>query len=1112
MIQNFEAPIFNWTILSKSYINLFKPPEDLRLDSFKEFVELQALLAKFLIKKKGIHLQKELIIKFGQNSYPPYISDPIPVIIIFSIIISFQFTMTSYFFCMRMIEEKEQKLIELLERQGISKKKYFFSWLITYLFIIIPPVFIIMIFYLSIFSVHLLLFTLNIILFVISLYLYTYFLYTCISKSQTGSILIKLINCASSILGISLINENYSKIVKIFSAFIPQINIYHCINCIDQLFHFKNLSLEILCLKADRISYIESIMMYIAEIILYSFLSLFIIKYKQSGLSFFQFLLSFFKNVSRTLSNNLENKNEDKVPKFEKHFQDLSILNKEKKEKNDCLSIVKATKNFDSLKAVDDFNVDLFGNEIFCLLGHNGAGKTTLINMISGILDPTEGDIFYKGRSIVTNKDYLFENIGICQQEDIFFDYLTVSEHLEYMCEIKGTKANAEEVKSLIYKIGLSEKSDSLCKTLSGGQKRKLCTALALIGNSNIILLDEPTSGMDQISKKALWEFLKSYQRDKIILITTHYLEEAEYLGDRIGIMSDGKFICCGTSSFLKSKYPCGFNINLLVNSNKFTEEKKNKIFENIQSYEPNLHIKFASKCVFSLNIQPSNEDIPEIFKFIEESKEVYDIEDYTVSSTSLEDVFLKINNQSNLNDIKYNNKNIGSQEILIPENLIEISNFFIQFLSQLKRNFLPIYRNKFMLLLEYLSGLGIIYIFFFLINQLLFENINLDLIDILKSNKIYLDKDILTKRVLKDSYAYDLTSMTFEALSKKPNSVQKLIDLAYEESSAHVAMGCISINNIGDKWESYITSLNLGNLFADTMLVVSAFLRKEFGINAIILNKISINKSEFLEGNKNISIIRITYMGIIIGYNIFFGGLINEKIKERETNIKHLLYLSGSNSWSYWMSFFIIDFLKLLIFTFLLLIPIYIVLKDIILLFLNLLFVNASSLIFIYFVSFFGSNSKSGIKFLFILSISIVIFLIGINIIGFIIQKEIIYPFFSFKPPTFFFHLTPITSFIFSLSFILIKRADEDFYYYHNDSLEDYLIKSNIIQGGNFIFYFLLFIITECGYFKKFLNYLKLQFCLNKNNFVFSQEHLSGEFFIYYNVNNSLLEKKKKK
>ena len=222
------------------------------------------------------------------------------------------------------------------------------------------------------------------------------------------------------------------------------------------------------------------------------------------------------------MSKNIENKNKEilgdnKILKFEKHFQDLSTLNQQRKGKNDCLSIVSVTKNFDSLKAVYDFNVDLFGNEIFCLLGHNGAGKTTLLNMISGVLDPSEGDIFYKGRSIITNKDYLFENIGICQQEDIFYEYLTVSEHLQYMCEIKGTKAIAEEVKSLINKIGLTEKSDSLYSTLSGGQKRKLCTALALIGNSNIILLDEPTSGMDPISRKTLWEFLKNYRRDKII-------------------------------------------------------------------------------------------------------------------------------------------------------------------------------------------------------------------------------------------------------------------------------------------------------------------------------------------------------------------------------------------------------------------------------------------------------------------------------------------------------------------------------------------------------------------------------------------------------------------
>ena len=127
--------------------------------------------------------------------------------------------------------------------------------------------------------------------------------------------------------------------------------------------------------------------------------------------------------------------------------------------------------------------------------------------MISGILHPFEGDIFYKGMSLITNKEYLFENIGICQQEELFFEYLTVSEHLKYMCEIKGSKSYDDEIKSLINSIGLEEKRNSLCNNISGGQRRKLCKPLALIGNSNIILLDEPTSGMEPISREALWEF-----------------------------------------------------------------------------------------------------------------------------------------------------------------------------------------------------------------------------------------------------------------------------------------------------------------------------------------------------------------------------------------------------------------------------------------------------------------------------------------------------------------------------------------------------------------------------------------------------------------------------
>ena len=256
------------------------------------------------------------------------------------------------------------------------------------------------------------------------------------------------------------------------------------------------------------------------------------------------------------------------------NHQELLSHNLQLKQNKELLEIKNVSRSYGHLKAVNGFSGELFKNEIFCLLGHNGAGKTTLIKMLSGLENPDEGDILLNGKSIVEDKEYLFRNLGLCAQEDIFFDYLTVSEHLQYMCEIKGAAMNTVELNSLLTKIALVDKMNSVCDTLSDGQKRKLCIALTLIGNSRVILLDEPTRGMDVVAKRELWEFLRNYKDNKIIILTTHSLDEAEYLGDRIGIMSEGQFICSGTSSYLKNKYPCGFNVNFIFDHNTFTKEK----------------------------------------------------------------------------------------------------------------------------------------------------------------------------------------------------------------------------------------------------------------------------------------------------------------------------------------------------------------------------------------------------------------------------------------------------------------------------------------------------------------------------------------------------------
>ena len=451
----------------ENYFDPFKKPDytDSYNDKFDDkeyetFLNLTSFFAKFLVLKSGKSLdQKELNIKIGLNKFPnstyQYYVNTIGASCGITIVVSLYFSLTNYFFVMLMIDEKEKKLTQLLQRQGVSNIKYFYSWLLSYLVLCLLPFVSFNLFYFAIVRYYTYLYIIDMILFILSLFSFSYFLYSLIETTKTGAILIKFINFTSSVLGVSIAFPQCSKITKVLTSFIPQINVYFGAAAIDKLLSFPNLTWEEIWLPANKMSYMEILIIKIVTIFLYLGLSVFVYKYKYSGLGFFQFLKSFFKHVSREIIQKPLVDEENLIAGFERNFQEYSPLNKQCKAQKDCLSIVNVSKRFDDLKAVDNFSWDLFGNEIFCLLGHNGAGKTTLVNMISGIFAPTDGDIFYKGNSIITDKTYLFENIGVCQQEDILFEYLTVAQHLQYICEIKGSKANAAEISDLIGRIGL---------------------------------------------------------------------------------------------------------------------------------------------------------------------------------------------------------------------------------------------------------------------------------------------------------------------------------------------------------------------------------------------------------------------------------------------------------------------------------------------------------------------------------------------------------------------------------------------------------------------------------------------------------------------------------
>ena len=213
------------------------------------------------------------------------------------------------------------------------------------------------------------------------------------------------------------------------------------------------------------------------------------------------------------------------------------------------------------IHAVRGLNVKMYSDQIFVLLGHNGAGKTSTIGMLTGLFRASYGTANVFGRDILEDKDEVRKLMGVCPQHDVLFDLLTPEEHLSMFYEFKGAdKSNKKaEINKLLEDIGVADKRQNLAKTLSGGNKRKLSVAIALCGGSKFVLLDEPTSGLDISARRQLWNMLKEHKKDRIILLTTHYMDEADILGDRIGVMHQGKMTCLGSSMFLKNKFGVGY-------------------------------------------------------------------------------------------------------------------------------------------------------------------------------------------------------------------------------------------------------------------------------------------------------------------------------------------------------------------------------------------------------------------------------------------------------------------------------------------------------------------------------------------------------------------------
>ncbi|NCC67603.1 MAG: ABC transporter ATP-binding protein [Clostridia bacterium] len=216
----------------------------------------------------------------------------------------------------------------------------------------------------------------------------------------------------------------------------------------------------------------------------------------------------------------------------------------------------KLTKRFKEKIAVKELDLAIEQGEMFALLGVNGAGKSTTIKMLSCLSKPTSGQAFLLGRSVMTDAMAIKEFINVSPQETAIAQNLTVRENLEMICGIYGhSKADAKQkAQQSIDEFGMEEIALQKVKTLSGGWQRRLSIALALISEPQVLFLDEPTLGLDVLARRELWAMIEKLKGKITIILTTHYLEEAEALADRIGIMSRGRLIAVGTARELINK------------------------------------------------------------------------------------------------------------------------------------------------------------------------------------------------------------------------------------------------------------------------------------------------------------------------------------------------------------------------------------------------------------------------------------------------------------------------------------------------------------------------------------------------------------------------------
>nr|XP_019945693.1 PREDICTED: ATP-binding cassette sub-family A member 12 [Paralichthys olivaceus] len=318
-------------------------------------------------------------------------------------------------------------------------------------------------------------------------------------------------------------------------------------------------------------------------------------------------------------------------------------------------------KMYSNRVGIQNLNVSFHEGHVTSLLGHNGAGKTTTMSLLTGLFAPTSGTIEVYGRDMQTNIDDIRKDLGVCMQYDVLFEHMTTKEHLLLYSQIKAPHWSRgelrEQVRTILEETGMYVHRHKRVGTLSGGMKRKLSISIAFIGGSRLVVLDEPTTGVDPCSRRSIWDIVIQHKKNRTIIMSTHHLDEAEVLSDRIAFLESGGLKCCGSPFHLKDKLGQGYKLTLTKKLQNLDAEAIDsaELKEFIQAHVPEARLKEAQGGDLVYSLPPftsaNASSYRSLLTALDSNLDTLQLGGYGISDTTLEEVFLQLTHDNTESD-----------------------------------------------------------------------------------------------------------------------------------------------------------------------------------------------------------------------------------------------------------------------------------------------------------------------------------------------------------------------------------------------------------------------------------------------------------------------------